>query len=478
MDAALYLSLDQGGHSSRALVFDSRGRELARGRVVVSTRRPRPGWVEHDADELVESLREAAGEALRATGAAADRIRCAGLATQRSSIVCWDRNSGGALTPVLSWQDRRAQDMVDQLATQADTIHQRTGLFLTAYYGASKLRWCLDHFDTVAAAQRDGRLACGPLASYLLHRLLDESPLLADPANAARTLLWNPDRGDWDPWLLKLFGIPAQLLPSCVDSRYEYGHLRIGDRRIPVSLCMGDQPAALFAYGEPGTGQAYVNIGTGAFVQRILERDPGRPHNLLSGIAARDGARTTWVIEGTVNGAASALSAVEVELGLEEEAVKRILPQWLARRCSPPLFLNGVSGLGSPFWAPDFTSRFVGDGDDAEKLVAVVESIVFMIQVNLESMAGLAGTPRRIIATGGLATLDGLCQRIADTSGIEVYRPREREATARGTAFLLADRPQRWPETEAGTTFAPQDNPALQQRYRDWSRAMQEALAS
>jgi glycerol kinase len=368
--------------------------------------------------------------------------------------------------------------MVDRLAPRAEDIHERTGLFLTAYYGASKLRWCLDHFDTVAAAQRDGRLACGPLASYLLHRLLDESPLLTDPANAARTLLWNPAQRDWDPWLLELFGIPVQLLPRCVDSRHEYGHLRIDDRSIPFRICMGDQPAALFAYGEPGTRQAYVNVGTGAFVQRILTQDPGRPQNLLSGIAARDGDRTTWVIEGTVNGAGSALSAVEAELGLEEEDVKRILPQWLSRRCSPPLFLNGVSGLGSPFWVPDFASRFVGDGDEAEKMVAVVESIVFLIQVNLESMTRLAGAPQRIVVTGGLAALDGLCQRLVDSSGIAIYRPREREATARGTAFLLAGRPALWPETEPGEHFAPCENPALQQRYRAWSRAMQEGLAT
>lgn len=473
---SLYLSIDQGGHASRALAFDARGALQASALRDVGARHPQPDWVEQDPEALVTSLQEVVAQAIAALGARAGRIAAAGLATQRSSIVCWDRNTGAALSPVISWQDRRAHEWLAGFAAQADEIHRRTGLRLSAHYGASKLRWCLDNLPAVAAARRAGRLAMGPLASFLLFRLLPEQlPLCADPANAARTLLWNLRTRDWDPWLLELFGIPRAALPRCVPTRHAFGALRAGGRSTPLAIATGDQSAALFALGVPRSDSAYVNIGTGAFIQSVFERPP-EAAGLLAGMVYHDVERSVYVLEGTVNGAGAALAWAEQEWRLQD--LEAHLPAWLARDGEVPLFLNGIAGLGAPFWVAQFDSRLIGDGEAWQKAVAVAESVVFLLRVNLDILRASAPDLSRLVVTGGLASLDGLCQRLADLSGLTVYRPAQHEATARGTAYLLAGFPAAWPEEKPGATFAPRPNPELAERYARWRREMDAAIGA
>ena len=470
----LYLCLDQGGHASRALVFDRRGALQASALREVDVRESRPDWVEQDPEELVASLQAVIAKAITSLDARAGRITCAGLATQRSSMVCWDRHTGEALSPVISWQDRRAQAWLHQFSAQTGVVHQRTGLMLSPHYGASKMRWCLDRLPAVAAARREGRLAMGPLASFLLFRLLEEKPLLADPANAARTLLWNLRTMDWDPWLLELFGIPAETLPRCVPTQHAFGTLRANEHRMPLTIATGDQSAALFGLGAPSPDTVYVNIGTGAFMQRSFSQPPDAP-GLLSGVVYRDAERALYVLEGTVNGAGAALRWAEQEWGLKD--VEAQLPAWLAREGDIPLFLNGVAGLGAPFWVADFPSRLIGDGEPWQQACAVAESMVFLLLTNLETMQKISPAPKRLLVTGGLAQLDGLCQRLAELSSLPVHRPAEHEATARGTAYLLAGFPGDWREQRPGASFTPGPNPGLVQRYGDWRREMKRALA-
>lgn len=473
-EGALYLALDQGGHASRALVFDRHGAVVAKGLCEMSVAHPRDTWVEQDPEATVGSIRRAIAHALDDLGARRAAIVAAGLATQRSSIVCWDRETGAALSPVISWQDRRAHAWLKEFNGHAEDIHRRTGLMLSAHYGASKLRWCLDRLPEVKQAQDRGRLAFGPLASFLLFRLLRERPLVADPANAGRTLLWNFASRDWDPALLALFGIPPTALPRCVPTRHAFGTLEIDSQAIPLTIASGDQSAALFAFGAPRADAAYINFGTGAFVQRALGHDPGYHPRLLTGIARDDGAELTYVLEGTVNGAGAALDWIGTQLGIAD--VETQLPEWLARESEPPLFLNGVSGLGAPFWVADFESRFVGAGEDSQKVVAVAESIVFLLQANLDEMRALAPPVTQLFVAGGLSRYDGLCQRLADLSGLPAYRPVEYEATARGTSYLLAGCPNDWPEPAPGLWFTPRVNVALAARYKRWREAMEGAV--
>jgi len=463
------LALDQGGHASRALVFDPHGHVLASAERRVPTRRRGNDQVEHAPAAVLRSLREAAQAALAALPRRGAEVNCAALATQRSSIVCWNRNSGEALSPVLSWQDRRAARQVSALAAQTPRVRVLTGLVLSPHYGASKIAWCLRHLPAVQRAAERGRLAAGPLAAFLLANLLQERPCITDPVNGARTQLMDLANGDWSPELCRLFGIPPQILPACVPNRHGFGHLHLAGRGIPLSVVTGDQPAALFALGTPEAGTAYVNIGTGAFAQCLSERDaPG----LLRSLVWRDAEHELYALEGTVNGAASALEAMAAKLGLPSRRAMGQLPAWL-NAGTPLLFLNGIGGLGAPYWRSRFRSRFIGRGDAGEKMAAVLESVAFLLLANLERMRRAGVRIGRIRASGGLAQLDGLCQRLADLSGLAVKRPALHEATALGLANLCGGLATAAP---SGASFEPRANPALRARHRHWLHAMREAL--
>lgn len=471
---ALVLAIDQGTHSTRALVFDQRGQVLARGEREVALARPQPDWAEQDGDELVASVHAAVAQAVAALGARAGDVAVAGLSSQRASCICWDRDSGAPLSPVFSWQDRRMHAWIDALRAHGDDVHRRTGLFLSPHYGASKLRWALDHLPAVAQALAAGRLAWGPLASFLAFRLLKERPLLAEPQCAARTQLWNLHTRDWDPALLQLFGLPPGCLPASARTCQRWGTLAAGGVEVPLAAVNGDQSAAVFAFGWPQAEAAYMNIGTSAFVQRAVMQPPGHVPRQLTGIILADGHATVYMVEGNVNGAGAGLEWLAAQLGIDD--LLQRLPQWLAWPAPDLLFLNGIAGLGGPFWQATFDSRFVGEAAEPwQQAVALVESIAFLLQANVEHMAPFVPPLAEIYVSGGVSRLDGLCRRIAALAGVPVHRRDDPEASARGIAYLAAGRPPQWNTAAAQETFAPADDAALRARYRRWRSLMAQA---
>ena len=476
---ALYLTIDQGGHSTRAFVFNHAGQIVAQAKYNTHVNVPRMDWAEQDPRELITSVRTVVQQVKQQLGEQFYKVVAAGIATQRSNIVCWDKHSGEPLSTVISWQDRRAHQWIKQFQGYNSLIHQKTGLLLTAHYGASKLRWCLDQLRTVKNACDSHSLAWGPMAGFLNYSITRERRHLVDPANASRTLLMNLAKREWDDELLHLFGVPKEPLPLCVPSRYDYGTLDIADWPLPVTVVTGDQSAALYAFGMPKENTVYINMGTGAFLQKpTLNRVVHSPR-LLSSIVWHDAQHTHYVVECTVNGAGSALTQVEEELGMEARYAEQQFSAWLLAAHNPPLFLNGVSGLGAPYWVPDFPSRFIGDGGDWEKIVAVAESVLFLINVNLQALGTVTGDAiQQVVVSGGLAVSDGLCQRLSDLARTSIYRPQQGEATACGTAYLMAGCPDVWPEGLKGVWFYPKDNPELINRFARWQNEMQQALAN
>lgn len=474
--APLFLALDQGGHASRALVFDASGKLVAFAEKHIATLHPGRNRVEHAPETLITSVKQVCAAVARQLGKRTAHIQAAGLATQRSTLVCWDRKTSRALSPVISWQDRRAARRIAALAAHQQRVHALTGLVLSPHYGASKLAWCLENLKPVRAVLRQQRLAAGPLASFILVNLLVEKPLLADPVNASRTLLWDYRQRDWSEELLELFRIPAGILPRCVPNRHAFGHLRLGKHDIPLTVMTGDQPAALFAAGQPDADSVYVNLGTGAFLQRPCGETPLQIPGMLGSVLWQERNQVRYVLEGTVNGAGSALSWLRERLGISEKTLLTSMPGLLASRSADvPLFLNGIAGLGSPYWISDFPSRFIGRGTTEQKMLAVAESVVFLLCVNLERVTAAGTPPRRIVASGGLAQWDGLCQRLADLSGLPVCRPQLHEATARGLAWLMGARPRRTLPTKV---FQLENNMPLEKRYRRWREALEIPLAA
>jgi glycerol kinase len=478
------LIIDQGTHATRALLFDAAGQVLATASRPIGLTRHSADRIEQDGVEIQQSVTAVLHQIFSETGlfstsvtnktADAQKpgfsIAQAGVATQRSSVIAWDRQTGQPLSPVLSWQDRRAHAWLGQFEPEAAAIKQRNGLPLSPHYGASKLRWLLDNVDGVKEAAQNGRLAFGPLASFVLFQLLAGQSLLADHANAARTQLWQLDSRDWDPWLLDLFGVPAAPLPDCVPIRHNYG--RIAQTQIPVTAVNGDQNAAVYALGRPQPGTAIVNLGTGAFVlvptgDRLLRHD-----TLLTGLTDSDAHSGDYTLEGTVNGAGSALSWAAEQLGLGP--IRDYLDDWLAATPEPPLFINSIGGLGSPFWRPGPDPHWQEEGTAAAKMAAVAESILFLLYANIETMQAAGVTIEQFRLSGGLARSDALCQRLANLTERPVIRPSETEATARGTAWLAAGRPAHWPDPAPAAIFTPRPDTALQTRHRRFLTALQE----
>jgi glycerol kinase len=485
---ALYLALDQGGTASRAVLFDALGREVAASHVSIGTQRVDDTRVEHDPVELVQSLQTAMLDVCASPLVAGRPIGAVGLATQRSTICCWDRTNGEPLSPALSWQDRRnAEWLRATLGTRATWVRELTGLPLSPHYGASKLRWCLDELPAVRLALRDERLVAGPLASFLAQRLCPASEACVDPANASRTLLYDPAVLDWSPPLLEAFGIPAGILPRSVGTTHEFGAMALGDgRAAPLRAMSGDQSAAIFAFGPPDPATGYVNAGTGAFVQRVM-RDGSAPTpagQLKSVLYARtdETQGALYCHEGTVNGAAAALEWLGGRVGVDLKRALSTLSVALAVGDVPLLFMNGVGGLAAPYWIADFPVEFVpaAPGTDAaasptatelQQVGAVVESIAFLIAVNVRSMQRAAPL-QRLLLTGGLAACDYLCEVLAAVTGLRVDRPDALEATARGIAYLAAGQPQNWQPVPVQRAFVPDRTHRSLRRFEPWLAAM------
>lgn len=473
----LYLALDQGGHASRALVFDALGALVSSASIPIGTRRSDDGHIEHDPEELVASLRRAIEAACNALPPGS-RIRAAGLATQRSSMACWHRQTGSALSPVISWQDRRNAAWLEGLRPEAGRIRALTGLVLTPHYGASKMRWCLDHLPAVRAGQAEGSLVMGPLASFLTCRLVEGRPLLADPANASRTQLWALATRDWSPELLALFGIDRSVLPRAVTSRHDYGLLPTPAGPVPLTVVTGDQSAVPFAFGPLDPAVAYVNLGTGAFAQRAVSgRLPVAPRLLVS-VVWSTADHVDYLLEGTVNGAGSALDWLANKEGAPLPVLLAEAEAALAAGEEPPLFINGISGLGAPFWVSNLESRFVGTGSRGARVLAVLESIAFLLRVNLEELEPHGQPLTRLLVTGGLSANEYLCACLGGLSGLAVHRAEDPEATARGLARLVAgDDARGWPLPAFDTLPAVPDA-ALRLRYARWRAEVDAAIAT
>ncbi len=469
----MWLCIDQGGHSTRAAVIDQEGQIVVEEKSRLQTTVREPSFVEHDPRELLDGVRDCVAGVARQLGPDCRHVRAAGIATQRSTLVCATRRDGRALSPVISWRDRRGQEDLRRFEEHADRIKALTGLRLSPHYGAAKLRWCVQNIESVRRHLADHDVIGAPLASYLLHHLCADGQWRVDPVNASRTLLMDMRSACWSDELLALFELPSHVLPAIQPCRSTFGTLELGGRNVPLTVATGDQAAAVYCAGEPASGTAFVNIGTGAFIQAFTGEAPLLDDGLLSSVVWQDATSTRYVLEGTVNGAASAIDVVSADTGQRLDPAGSALGRALERISDAPLFLNGVSGLGSPDWVADFASRFTGPGDPTQQLAAVYESIVFLIVRNLICIRRRL-TLDSLTITGGVSRLDWLAQYLADVSNLPVVRPGEPEATLLGLAYHVSE--GRCRMNNDGRRFDPMARPVAQQRFAEWTEAMDDEI--
>ena len=472
-----YLAIDQGSHASRALLFDDQGNVLSSHSKDVDVNRFNHGSVEHDAEQLLSSVRDVVAELLAGLSVNEQQniITC-GIATQRSTVLAWNTD-GSPIGPVLSWQDVRAAEFLETLRSHEQQIQQITGLPLSAHYGASKLNWLINNILSTKNIRLDA-VRLSPLVSFLLYHLIENKPYYVDHSNAQRTQLMDMNTLDWSEQLTQWFGVPIDYLPECKPMCADYGTL--SGTKVNVTAVCGDQNAALFGAGEISEDTALINLGSGAFILRPMQENTSSKKQ-LTGIACSDDNTVSYLREATINGAGSALNCVAEQYDIH--GIKQRLPEWIKTVENPPLFINTIGGLGSPWWRQDVKAEFIGFDDFNNKgalIVAVIESIVFMLRANLDLMIKESSL-KTLRVSGGLSNVDGLCQKLANLCKLPVERTENPEATARGVAWLAAGRPAHWnsPGASPATTdiFRPIPDKALEQRYSQYVAMLEKNLA-
>ncbi len=447
MEKDLLLALDQGTSGSTALVMDQGGKTLGRKNVEFEQHFPQPGWVEHDPEDIWQSIVEATGEALKEAGIEANRIAAIGVTNQRETTVVWDRATQKPIHRAIVWQDRRTADRCAELreAGHLEETRQRTGLVLDPYFSGTKIAWILDEHDARSRAEA-GELAFGTIDSFLLHRLSGGQIHATDVTNASRTLLMNLATLDWDEHMLELLRVPRQVLPSIVPSAGPvavtkgFGGLPDG---VPITGVAGDQQAALFGQACFGVGDAKCTYGTGAFVLTNVGDAPLLSRfGLLTTVAWKVGTEVAYALEGSAFIAGAAVQWLRDGLGLIESA-SEIEP--LARQVESSegvYFVPALAGLGAPYWDPQARGVICGltRGSSAAHLArATLEAIAHEVTDLLEAMAEDLGQPLvRMRVDGGAAANDLLMQEQAKLAGLSIERPVDLETTARGAAMLAA----------------------------------------
>jgi glycerol kinase len=486
------LALDQGTTSSRALVFDGSGAELAAARREISQIYPRPGWVEHDPEEIWDSQLAVARQALAKAGLAAADVAAIGITNQRETTLVWDKASGRPIANAIVWQDRRTAEDCERLRRRGlePLFRERTGLLLDPYFSGTKLAWLLDHIHGARSAAASGRLAFGTVDSWLIWQLSGGARHLTDATNASRTLLYGLDAGGWDEELLAALDVPREVLPEVRSSSEVYGETSAAlfGGAIPIAGAAGDQQAALFGQACLSPGMVKNTYGTGAFLLMNTGRRPIRSaHQLLASPAWRLPGGTDYALEGSVFVAGAAVQWLRDGLGLiasaaEVEALARSVPD-----SGGLVLVPAFTGLGAPHWDPYARGALLGitRGTTAAHLArAALEGIAFQVADVLAAMAADSGVaPAELRVDGGAAGNDLLLQLQADLAGIPVARPAVRETTAFGAACLAGLAVGVFPDLAAVTAawrldrrFDPALDPARAAELRArWARAVERA---
>ncbi|VAW73924.1 Glycerol kinase [hydrothermal vent metagenome] len=526
--------IDIGGQSVRLAVFDKRMSLLWLEKIPISTTistKQSATFIEHDPDELITACRDLLSLCGRWSSTALSSFA---LATQRSSIICWDRSNGSALSNIISWQDTRATHLLNEVILQASVseslsvrkirqnIKKATGLYPSPHYGASKMSSTLLQmnlsFNNISAQNLLARkVTITPLISWMMAQVQvsigfsvshfgsrQKIHVIVDEGHAQRTMLWNIHDHQWDSKLLKDFKIPVEILPQVTCNLIKPCYFNAADK-IRCELMIGDQAAALFANGLPHTDVCYINTGTGAFVLLPYDSSFTIPEELLDTIIYKDDSITLNAIEATINGAGSALLYCDQVTGVSQ--AQRPLYNMLEGLSNNACFLNGVGGLASPWWEPDFQSKFINCCSIFEKYQAVYESILFLIKKNFDCInkaveSTVLGTKavdsdavkaiNKVVVSGGLSLDVRFCKALATLLKPPVYRNNIHEATVKGAAYILAHREcdkagrlrliaDHYSDDEAISNLTLvnplHDSEPLIRRYHFWDAAMGQAMA-
>ncbi len=494
MSGARYiLAIDQGTTSTRSIVFDEQGGVVGVDQREFAQSYPQLGWVEHDPETIWRDVVDTVRAALADGGVAANAIAAIGIANQRETVVVWERATGRAVHPAIVWQDRRTTGLCEalRLAGHEPLVQARTGLRLDPYFSASKLAWILDNIPGAREAALRGELAFGTVDSFLLWRLTGGRVHATDATNASRTLLFDIHRQAWDEDLLRLFDIPASLLPEVRDNCADYGETQadLFGASIPIRGMAGDQHAALIGQACFEDGMIKATYGTGCFMLMNTGSRPVTSHTrLLTTVAYRLGGQPTYALEGSIFVAGAAIKWLRDQMGLIVRASDTSSMATSVPDGHGVYMVPAFVGLGAPYWDPQARGLIHGltlDTSAAHIARAALESVAFQTQDLIAAMfTDGASRPSALRVDGGMAANDWLGGFLSSIIDAPVERPVNIETTALGAAFLAGLGAGVWPDLSAiaqgwrlDRRFDPRMAPAeRQQCLEGWRDAVARTL--
>ncbi len=450
------LAIDQGTTSSRSILFDPEMRIVSSAQKEITQHFPRAGWVEHDADEIWETVLSTVDAAVGQSGIAPEKITAIGITNQRETAVVWDRVTGRPLHRAIVWQDRRTAEICDRLKVDGyeKLFTAKTGLLLDPYFSGTKLRWLLDNVDGLRSSAADGRICFGTVDSWLIYKLTGGRVHATDATNASRTLLFNITENAWDKELLDILGVPEAALPEVRDCADRFGETErtLFGRSIPILGVAGDQQAAVIgnACFEPGMMKS--TYGTGCFALLNTGRQRVASSNrMLTTIAYRLKGETTYALEGSIFTAGAAVQWLRDGLGVIGQAADS---SFLAEKADPQqrvYLVPAFTGLGAPYWDPEARAAIYGltrNSGPAELARAVLESVAYQTLDLLVAMKrdwGDHPMETMLRVDGGMSASDWTMQRLADVLSSPVDRSAIVETTALGAAWLAGSQAGVWP---------------------------------
>jgi glycerol kinase len=488
------LAIDQGTTSTRAIVFDAEGRPVASAQKELPQIFPRPGWVEHDPDEIWRATLEVCRGALGSAGLDARALAGIGITNQRETTVVWDRASGKPIHNAIVWQDRRTADRCEALrrAGHEREISARTGLVIDPYFSGTKIAWILDNVAGARAAAERGALAAGTIECFLLWRLTGGKVHASDATNASRSLLLDIHTASWADELLEIVAVPRSLLPAVVDCSGELGVATadVLGAPVPVLGMAGDQQAATVGQACIKVGMVKATYGTGCFALLNTGSIAVRSHNrLLTTIAYQLGGKRTYALEGSIFIAGAAVQWLRDGLKLIKASVEVEALAGAARADLGVYMVPAFVGLGAPYWDAGARGALLGltrDTGPAEIAAATLDSVCYQTRDLIEAMRGDGASIDEFRVDGGMVVNDPLMQRLADTVGTPVERPKVTETTALGAAFLAGLQAGLWPSLDAlsqtwalDRAFRPAESSiSRDRRYAGWQDAVRRVRSS
>lgn len=488
MPTRCILAIDQGTTSTRVLLFDETAQVLGSGSAEVTQHYPRPGWVEHDPEEIWETVRGLVPRVLDQSGVPPQAIAAIGVTNQRETTVLWDRGTGKPIHRAIVWQDRRTAGMCRDLASAEPWFQERTGLVLDAYFSGTKIRWLLDHVPAARLEAEAGRLAFGTIDSFLIWRLTGGRVHATDASNASRTLLLNLHNVQWDPELCRRLDVPIRMLPEIRHSAAIFGctqDLGFLPDGIPIGGVAGDQQAALFGQRCFAAGEAKCTYGTGAFfLQHTGDTPRLSRHRLITTLAATTSSCPEYALEGSVFIAGAAVQWLRDGLRMfgSSGEVESLAQQ--AADAEGVFFVPALVGLGAPHWVPEARGVIWGltrATTQADIARAALEGVAWQVVDLVEAAEKDSSTElREMQVDGGMARNDFFVQMQADLLGRPLVRADQVEATSLGAAFLAGLAVGIWPDRDSLRSlprrvqrFTPHlDAEQRRRRHRAWQQVV------